>query len=102
MFCVHCGKEINDKAVVCIHCGLLVKNEKIRSEKSFFIIKLFMLIGCIVNAILLIPLCWCIPMTVNLFKKLENKEKCSAKFKICTLIFVSLVSGILLLCDDNI
>ena len=25
MFCKHCGKEIDDKAVVCIHCGLLVE-----------------------------------------------------------------------------
>ncbi|MDE6597831.1 MAG: zinc ribbon domain-containing protein [Clostridia bacterium] len=25
MFCKHCGKEIDDKAVVCIHCGLPVE-----------------------------------------------------------------------------
>lgn len=25
MFCSHCGKEIDDKAVVCIHCGCAVK-----------------------------------------------------------------------------
>lgn len=26
MFCSNCGKEINDKAVVCIHCGCAVNN----------------------------------------------------------------------------
>ncbi len=26
MFCYNCGKEIDDKAVVCIHCGVATKN----------------------------------------------------------------------------
>lgn len=24
MYCRHCGKEIDDKAVICVHCGLMV------------------------------------------------------------------------------
>lgn len=28
MFCRNCGKQIDDKAVVCIHCGVLPKTEK--------------------------------------------------------------------------
>lgn len=24
MFCTHCGKEINDDAIVCVHCGCAV------------------------------------------------------------------------------
>ena len=24
MFCRHCGKEINDEAVICVHCGCAV------------------------------------------------------------------------------
>lgn len=27
MFCKNCGKEIDDKAAVCIHCGVPVKHE---------------------------------------------------------------------------
>jgi len=27
-FCSECGKEINDKAVVCIHCGVATKNQE--------------------------------------------------------------------------
>lgn len=26
MFCTHCGKEINDNAVVCVHCGVSTGN----------------------------------------------------------------------------
>ena len=28
MYCVHCGKPIDDKAVVCVHCGLLTEAGK--------------------------------------------------------------------------
>ena len=27
MFCKNCGKEIDDKAAVCVHCGVAVTNE---------------------------------------------------------------------------
>jgi TM2 domain-containing membrane protein YozV len=27
MFCSNCGKEIDDKAVVCVHCGVPVSNK---------------------------------------------------------------------------
>lgn len=27
MFCSNCGKEIDDKAVICIHCGCATKNQ---------------------------------------------------------------------------
>lgn len=37
MFCSNCGKEIDDKAVVCVNCGCIVSNNKTiaTSEKSF-------------------------------------------------------------------
>ena len=28
MFCWNCGKEIDEKAVVCIHCGVAVREER--------------------------------------------------------------------------
>ncbi len=51
----------------------------------------------------LIPLCWVIPMTIKVHNSLKNGEKLSTAFKVCTLIFVNIVSGILLLCmkEDN-
>ena len=50
---------------------------------------------------LLIPLCWCIPMTVSVYKAYKGKKDLSTGFKVCTLLFVSLVGGILLLCDND-
>jgi len=26
MYCKNCGKEIDDKAIVCVHCGVETKN----------------------------------------------------------------------------
>lgn len=34
MFCTHCGKEIDDKAVVCIHCGCPTANKN-KEERGF-------------------------------------------------------------------
>lgn len=103
MYCSHCGKEVENGALTCPQCGFLIKKEEIKPVKSFGAIKVFMILGCILNAFLyLIPLCWCIPMTISLNKKIENGEKCSTSFKVCTLLFVSMISGILLLCDNDI
>lgn len=34
MFCKTCGKEINDKAVVCVHCGCSVTEQKKEPDKK--------------------------------------------------------------------
>lgn len=34
MFCSNCGKEIDDKAVVCIHCGCETKNKNKQQKGS--------------------------------------------------------------------
>lgn len=52
-------------------------------------------IGC------LAPLLWTIPMTVHLKKKLKANQPIGIGFKVCTLLFVNLVSGILLLCRNE-
>lgn len=36
MFCTNCGKEIDDKAVVCVGCGVAIKNNA-NSEKSWIV-----------------------------------------------------------------
>lgn len=47
----------------------------------------------------LIPLCYALPMTIMIYKAMKDpKYKLSLAFKICYLLFVSLVSGICLLC----
>jgi hypothetical protein len=46
----------------------------------------------------LIPLAWIIPMTVITWKIYKGKSENSVAFGVCTLLFVNMVSGILLLC----
>lgn len=105
-FCQHCGKEIEDGAIACPQCGFAINNPKkeVKIIKSYTAIKVFMLLGCIFNALLyyLIPLCWCIPMTVIAFKKLKKGEKIGTGFKVCSLLFVNTIAGILLLCERDI
>lgn len=57
-------------------------------------------IGAIIGGF--VPLAWAIPMTVVIFRRLRNYERIGTGLKVCTLIFVSLIAGILLLCmNDN-
>ena len=111
-FCSHCGKEIEDGAAVCTQCGYMVVSTVVKpkeqnpvvTQKSFGAIKAFMIIGTIFTSLVcyLIPLVWCIPMTVSFFNKAKYGQKCSTAFKICTLLFVNQIAGILLLCDRDI
>ena len=59
------------------------------------------LLSTLAMGLLLIPLWWCIPMTVSVYKAYKGEKELSTGFKVCTLIFVNLVAGILLLCDDD-
>lgn len=58
------------------------------------------LISTIVSGFVLIPLIWCIPMTIHVYKAYKGEEDLSVGFKVCVLLFVNLIGGILLLCDD--
>lgn len=49
----------------------------------------------------LIPLAWIVPMTMHYFKATKNNQPISIGFKVCSLIFVSFIAGILMLCDGN-
>ena len=78
-------------------------------------IKVFMVIGCVSCALgslligftiasligSLITLAWTVPMTVHVFRKLDKGEPIGLAFKICTLIFVNIIAGILLLVKDS-
>lgn len=47
------------------------------------------------------PLAWVIPMSIIILKKMKNKEPIGVGLKICTLIFVNTIAGILLLCKNE-
>jgi len=62
---------------------------------------IFMILGTVGLGIFLFPLAWCIPMTIHCYKCYQGEEKASIGFAICTLIFVSLVGGILLIVEST-
>lgn len=59
------------------------------------------LISTIVMGWMLIPLAWCIPMTIKAYKAYKGEEILTTGFNVCVLLFVNLIAGILLLCDDD-
>lgn len=107
MFCTRCGAEIHEEAVICINCGCPVaKNTATNLPTETdnvleIIIKVFLVLGCLSLGWLLIPLIWCIPLTVIVFNRLGKKKKIGVGIKICVLLFVNLVAGICLLCMET-
>ncbi len=58
--------------------------------------KIFMLLGCISYGAALIPLFWTIPMTVHYWRCVKEGKPVGTAFKICSLLFVNLIAGILM------
>ncbi len=103
-YCSHCGAEIANEAVVCVKCGCETAARKTETEKSTLktIAKVFMVLGCIASAgAFLIPLCWTIPMTVKYWNDVNLGRPTGTAFKVCSLLFVNTVAGILMLCDNS-
>lgn len=105
-YCSHCGNEVVDDAEICPKCGcrvdLIEASSKSDSETLTTIAKVFMILGCVSGAFtFLIPLAWCIPMTIHYFNAIKNGEKLSTAFKVCSLLFVNLIAGIIMLCDKE-
>ena len=67
--------------------------------------KLAAFILCLITTIgigwCLIPLIWCIPMTMSVYKAYKGEKELTTGFKVCTLLFLNLIAGILLLCDKD-
>lgn len=111
MFCRECGAEISDKAFVCPKCGCLTGNKEAKQSVANTddnltlknIAKIFLIIGCVTTGLggLFIPFAWTIPMTISYCNKAKNNEPVSIGFKVCILLFVSLIAGVLLLCDEE-
>lgn len=66
------------------------------------VIKVFMILSCVAGACAcFVPLAWMIPMTVITFKKIEKGEPFDTALKVCTLLFVGIVPGILMFVSDS-
>lgn len=104
MYCSNCGQEINDNADVCIHCGCAVKKDKPAAQKDDslgLVAKIFLIIGCVAQGWLLLPLAWCLPITLSVCGKMKRGEPIGTGLKVCALLFVNLISGIILLCRSE-
>ena len=107
-FCSKCGKEIMDEAVICPGCGCSVVQEK-REEKDFrkgddglaIASKIFLILGCVAQGWLLLPLAWCLPITISVCGRIKRGEPVGTGLKVCSLLFVNLIGGILLLCRSD-
>ena len=112
-YCVKCGAEMVDDAVMCVKCGTLVSGFTLNKNMSQdncqtqtmngakIAVFIFMLIGTVANALytLGLSLAWCIPMTVVYYKNAKNNKEVGIGLKICTLIFVNTIAGIIMLCE---
>lgn len=58
---------------------------------------IFAIISTVSAGVFILPLCWMIPMTVYCWKLYKGTRANTVAFGVCTLIFLSVVSGILLL-----
>ena len=107
-YCVHCGEQIHDDAVICIKCGRSVEprtpavvSTSNNDDTMDTVIKVFLIIGCVFQGWMILPLAWCLPITISIFKSLRDGTPISTGMKICTLLFVNLVAGVCLLCRHD-
>ena len=107
-YCPYCGRPVHAEAVVCVSCGRSLPDTNAaaktppKDDTLSIIIKIFMIIGCISQGWLIIPLAWCIPLTVHVFNKMKAGEKIGTGIKVCVLLFVNLIAGICMLCAEDI
>ncbi len=108
-YCSKCGKELFDEAVVCPGCGCMVGEpvtppaEQSKKKESVLKLaaKILMIISTVTMGLYIIPLAWCLPMTLTFCKKVKKNEPISTGFKVCILLFVNTIAGILLLDDSE-
>ena len=55
----------------------------------------------IFSIICLVPLCWTFPMTKHYINAIKQGRPVGIAFKVCTLIFVNMIAGVLMLCDTS-
>ena len=114
-YCTNCGSPLAEGMNFCGNCGVPVAGQAAETAERVYeppyydaprqrddglvtVAKVFLILGCIGFGVFLIPLAWCIPITVSIFRKLNSGEEIGAGLKVCALLFVNLIAGILLLC----
>lgn len=104
VYCQKCGREIMDETVICPGCGCNVSKKKSGNGGNDGLAvasKVFLILGCVLHGCLLISLAWCLPITISICNKMKANEPVGTGLKVCSLLFVSLIGGILLLCRSD-
>ncbi len=114
-YCGNCGTALADDANACSNCGTFTNTyaqgtktaqapvvASVPKESGIVTaVKVLLILATVAQGCLLIPLAWCIPMAVSYFNSIKENRPVSLALKICTLIFVSQIAGILMLCDQE-
>lgn len=109
-YCTHCGNQLDDDATICSKCGCPALNTNQVSSNANVVTENnvcsnvaygFMIFSTVVYGLLLIPLAWCLPMTIHYYKVRKNGESITIGFAVCNLLFCSTVAGILMLVKPN-
>ncbi len=105
-YCPTCGSEVNENAVICVKCGcaLAPQNKAVANggnDGLSVAIKVFLILSCVVQGFLILPLAWCLPIAISIFGKMKRCEPIGVGLKICALLFVNTIAGILLLCRND-
>lgn len=92
-----------EHSAVCPSCGhaTAVVQAPARRSALSIVAMVFMIVSTVYHGFFIFPLAWYLPMTITYCRKVRNNQPVSVGFKVCSLIFVDLVSGILMLCDHS-
>lgn len=110
-YCSYCGTQLTDDAAFCSQCGKPVNGaaqgygqavQPVRqndNETMKSVINVFLILACVLMGIATfgIALAWCIPMTLSIRERMKTRVPVGIALKVCTLLFVSQIAGILLL-----
>ena len=82
---------------------MLIDNSQNSNAPLRTLTKVYMIISTVVCGCLTfgLSLAWMLPMTIIYFKKVNRGEPVSTAFKVCTLLFVGIQSGIMMLVDNG-
>ena len=119
-YCINCGAQLDDFATFCSCCGANPDGGgggqhpgygprpgggssavPVQDSTTATIIKVFLIIGCIIEGAAILPLAWCIPITISIFRSLRSGRTIGTGMKVCVLLLVSRVAGIILLCASD-
>ena len=102
MVCTNCGYEAAEEAKIkqCPKCGTRLIGGVYTGSVSAC--KAFLIVGFAVAALpamsaLFIPFAWMIPMTVYVWRRLDDGRQIRTGMKVAVLLLLSVISGIILL-----